>query len=162
MYTHEYLPKIVDRSFVPVVANYCGPSGFSSSLWGGTQLHSPILQGSASKPARWQKIAWNCKIWSTTREQWSLVWQIGRLAQLGGLWRPLEKKFRTWKTRMMWWLGAKKLPGAIGQACWLRPTLLAQEELLVVWALQRSAEWSAWLLLDCRRLRWRLRLCSYP
>ena len=30
----------------------CGPSGFSSSLWGGTQLNSPILQGSASKPAR--------------------------------------------------------------------------------------------------------------
>ena len=38
--------------FLLVVDNECGSSVFSSSLWGGMQLNSPILQGSASKPAR--------------------------------------------------------------------------------------------------------------
>ena len=49
----DHLPKIVDRSFVSVVDNYCilvWTYCFSSSLSGGTQDSSPILQGSA-KPA---------------------------------------------------------------------------------------------------------------
>ena len=54
--TYGHVPKIVDRSFAPVVENWCGPSGFSPPLWGGTQLNSPILQGSASKPARFAQV----------------------------------------------------------------------------------------------------------
>ena len=44
--------KLLFRSLVLVVDNSSGSTVFSSSLWGGTQLNSAILQGSASKPAR--------------------------------------------------------------------------------------------------------------
>lgn len=52
-YINDHLPKIIEKTFVPVVGNalYSGSIDFFSSLSGRMHLNSPILEGSASWPA---------------------------------------------------------------------------------------------------------------